>query len=68
MRTYILNTLKLFILFVCCTLLFYFGLRSLHEEYERYHRYNEPEGEAVKVFLEEQKVMDYIYLFFRLGE
>lgn len=68
LRRYIFDVIKLFVLFLCCTLLFYFGLRSLHDEYERYHRYDEPEGHAVKVFLEDQKFMDYIYLFFRLGE
>lgn len=68
MRQSIWNVIKLFVLFLCCTLLFYFGLRAFHEEYERYHRYDEPEGHTVKVFLEDHKVMDYIYLFFRLGE
>ena len=68
MRHYIFNVVKLFVLFLCCTLLFYFGLRALHDEYERYHRYDEPEGQTVKVFLEDHNVMDYIYLFFRLGD
>lgn len=68
MKRYIFDVVKLFILFVCCIFLFYVGLRALHDEYERYHRYDEPEGQAVKVFLEEQKVMDYIYLFFQLGD
>lgn len=68
MRRTILNTTKFLLLFLCCTLLFYFGLRAFHEEYERYQRYEEPAGQAVKVFLEEHKLMDYIDLFFRLGE
>lgn len=68
MRQSILNVIKLFVLFICCTLLFYFGLRAFHEEYERYHRYDEPEGQTVKVFLETNEWMNYIDLFFRLGE
>jgi len=68
MKRYMFDVIKLSFLFLCCIFLFYIGLRALHDEYERYHRYDEPEGQAVKVFLEEQKVMDYIYLFFQLGD
>lgn len=68
MQRYIYKVIKLFILFLCCSLLFYFALKSIHDEYERYHRYDEPQGATVKVFLEEHDVLDYIYLFFRLGE
>lgn len=63
------DTLKIFIIFTGCTLLFYFGLRMMHEEYENYHRYDEPEGRAVKVFqIEEQNWLDRFSIFFRLGE
>ncbi|MBM7569760.1 YqzK family protein [Aquibacillus albus] len=63
------DTLKIFIIFTACTLLFYFGLRAMHAEYEEYHRYDPPEGKAVKVFNgEEQDWIDRLSIFFRLGE
>lgn len=68
MKRYLFDLSKLIVMFICFTLLFYFGLRAIHEEYERYHRYDQPEGPAVKVFSEEDRFIDYIYLLFRLGE
>ena len=46
----ILDTLKVFFLFVFCTILFYFGLQWLDHNYESYHKYDEPNDGAVKVF------------------
>lgn len=68
MQRYIINIIKLCLLFLCCTLLFYFALRAIHYEYDYYHRYDEPEGTAVKVFVEENNVIDYLYDFLRIGE
>lgn len=45
--------------------MFYFGLRAMHEEYEQYHRYDEPEGPAIKVFSEDERLIDRFYLFFK---
>ena len=45
----ILHTLKVFILFTGCTILFYYGMMWVNEEYQSYHRYDEPEGTALKV-------------------
>lgn len=56
---------KVTIIFVSCTCLFYFGLRAMHEEYEQYHRYDEPEGPAIKVFSEDERLIDRFYLFFK---
>jgi len=56
---------KVTIIFICCTCLFYFGLRAMHEEYEQYHRYDQPEGPAVKVIGEQDRVIDRLYLFFK---
>lgn len=44
------NASKIFISFTACTLLFYFGLLWVNQEYQDYHRYDEPKGKAVKVF------------------
>jgi len=62
------DTLKVFIIFIACTFLFYFGLRAMHMEYENFHRYDPPEGPAIKVFQEERGFIDRLNLFFRLGE
>ncbi|SFA97697.1 MULTISPECIES: YqzK family protein [unclassified Bacillus (in: firmicutes)] len=45
----VIQTLKVFILFTGCTILFYYGIMYLNEEYQNYHRYDEPEGAAIKV-------------------
>lgn len=46
----LLDTLKVFFLFVFCTILFYFGLQWLDHNYESFHKYDEPNDGAVKVF------------------
>lgn len=43
------HTLKVFILFTGCTILFYYGIMWVNEEYQNYHRYDEPQGAALKV-------------------
>ncbi|MRH42330.1 DUF4227 family protein [Aquibacillus halophilus] len=69
MYTLIKETIKIFIIFTACTLLFYFGLQAMHAEYQEYHRYDQPEGKAVKVFnYNQQDVIDRLSIFFRLGE
>ncbi|MDL4840733.1 YqzK family protein [Aquibacillus rhizosphaerae] len=63
------DTIKIFVIFTACTLLFYFGLRAMHAEYEDFHRYDPPEGTAVKVSSNnQQSIIDRLSIFFRLGE
>ncbi|WP_043932884.1 YqzK family protein [Bacillus sp. EB01] len=66
------HTLKVFILFVTCTVLFYYGMMWLHEEYQNYHRYDEPKGTAVKVSSTSQasnpEWLDRLLLFYLSGE
>ncbi len=67
------NTMKVFFTFICFTLLFYYGLLWLNEEYQDFHRYDEPEGRAVKVFeayyeREEMNWVDRLKLFYDIGE
>lgn len=45
----IFNTCKVLILFVGFTVLFYIGMVWLNQEYQSYHRYDEPKGSAIKV-------------------
>ncbi|WP_164668705.1 YqzK family protein [Virgibacillus doumboii] len=68
MKNLIWDTVKVFVIFVACTALFYFGLRAMHAEYEQFHRYDPPEGPSVKVFNPEESFFDRLNLFFRLGE
>ncbi|WP_349407644.1 YqzK family protein [Pseudalkalibacillus sp. SCS-8] len=67
------STIKVFFAFICCTLLFYYALLWLNEEYQDYHKYDEPEGRAVKVFeafyeKEEMNWIDRLQLFYEIGE
>ncbi|MCP8616771.1 DUF4227 family protein [Salirhabdus salicampi] len=60
---------KVLLIFVICTLFFYFGLRFMHEEYDQFHRYDKPKGNAVKVSdVEDGNWLDRLSIFFRLGE
>ncbi|UOQ42642.1 YqzK family protein [Halobacillus salinarum] len=63
------DLLKVLIVFVVCTCVFYFALRMVHEEYDRQHRYDPPGGSAVKVFEPaDQDWTDRLSIFFQLGE
>lgn len=68
MKRMMLDTTRVFIIFIVCTLLFYLGLRMIHSEYKQYHRYDIPKGPAVKVIKAEEGLIDRLNLFFRLGE
>jgi hypothetical protein len=67
-----LQTIKVFILFTGCTILFYYGIMWVNEEYQNYHRYDKPEGAAVKVTntMEEKSssFLDRLMLFYLNGE
>lgn len=45
----VIQTIKVFILFAVCTILFYYGMIWVSQEYQNYQKYNEPDGTAVKV-------------------
>lgn len=67
-----LQTLKVFIIFTGCTILFYYGIMWVNEEYQNVHRYDEPQGAALKVSnaVEEQtsSLLDRLKLFYLSGE
>ncbi|WP_066193099.1 MULTISPECIES: DUF4227 family protein [Gracilibacillus] len=64
-----LDLLKIFVVFVVCTILFYYVLRAFHSEYEKLDRYESPQGNAVKVMSQEETDMwKRLSIFFRLGE
>ncbi|TMW73683.1 YqzK family protein [Alteribacter natronophilus] len=71
----IIDTLFVFVLFMGCTLFFYYGILWVSDEYENYHRYDEPEGKAVKVIqpagervYDPVSVKDRLKLFYMHGE
>lgn len=69
MKRMIWDTVKVFVIFIACTCLFYIGLRYMHSEYEQFHRYDPPEGPSVKVYdTEGDHIIDRLNLFLRLGE
>lgn len=45
----IFQVIRVFLLFAACTIMFYYGIIWVSQEYENYRRYDEPEGTAVKV-------------------
>lgn len=66
------QTIKVFLLFTGCTILFYYGIMWVNEEYQDYHRYDEPKGTAVKVSSygseEDQTWFERLILFYLSGE
>ncbi|MDQ0256158.1 hypothetical protein J2S74_003576 [Evansella vedderi] len=71
----LLEAIWVFILFMGCTLVFYYGILWVSEEYNQYHRYDEPKGRAVKVVqLEDHDLtafeasVERLRLFLRHGE
>lgn len=68
----VLQTLKVFIIFTGCTILFYYGIMWISEEYQNHHRYDEPEGAALKasnaVDEESSSLLDRLMLFYLNGE
>lgn len=66
------QTVKVFLLFTTCTILFYYGMMWVNEEYQNYHRYDEPRGAALKVSNPAQKegpsLLDRLVLFYLNGE
>ncbi|WP_445492092.1 YqzK family protein [Niallia sp. 03133] len=68
----VFRTIKVFLLFTGCTILFYYALIWFNEEYQDLHRYDEPSGAAVKVnsavSKEDSSWKDRILLFYLNGE
>ncbi|PKG21886.1 YqzK family protein [Niallia nealsonii] len=69
----VFRTIKVFLLFTGCTIVFYYALLWFNEEYQELHRYDEPEGTAVKVNSsvgneEDLSWKDRIVLFYLNGE
>lgn len=67
-----LQTLKVFIIFTACTILFYYGIMWVSEEYQNYHRYDQPEGTALKVSngvnQKDNSIIDRLVFFYLNGE
>lgn len=66
------DTIKVFVLFVCCTALFYYAMMWVEKEYENYHKYDKPKG-SVEVYQEygEDPGFDWLkrlQIFYKIGE
>ncbi|MCA1030609.1 YqzK family protein [Bacillus timonensis] len=68
----VLDTFKVFILFTGCTIMFYYGIMWLNQEYQSYHKYDEPEGSAIKVTTtidtENDNWLNRLLFFYHYGE
>lgn len=68
----LIHTIKVFILFVSFTILFYVGMVWLNQEYEDYNRYDEPDGTSIKVSNSQEVESGYwferLQLFYLNGE
>ncbi|ADC50998.1 MULTISPECIES: YqzK family protein [Alkalihalophilus] len=69
----VLQSIKVFLLFIGCTVLFYYGILWVSAEYESYHRYDEPKGKAVKVMSYESNEIemtwvDRLMMYYHFGE
>ena len=66
------KSIKVFILFTGCTIFFYYGIIWINEEYQNYHRYEEPQGMAIKVSAttdsKSMPVLERLILFYINGE
>ncbi|MFB4211734.1 YqzK family protein [Shouchella sp. JSM 1781072] len=67
------NTMKAVILFVACTAIFYYGILWVTDELSELHRYDVPEGNALKassiaVSDEDMNVLQRLTLFLLDGE
>lgn len=68
-----LQTIKVFILFTGCTLLFYYGILWISKEYENYYEYDEPKGKVIKVFHMDDRLQTFTWkerllLLYKEGE
>lgn len=67
-----IQLVKLFILFTGCTIIFYYAIMWVSEEYRNHQRYEEPEGKAVKVVSDGQSDQhqwyDRLIMFYLNGE
>ena len=66
------KSIKVFILFTGCTIFFYYGIIWINEEYQNYHRYEEPQGTAIKVSAKTDNksmpMLERLILFYLNGE
>ncbi|MBB6448967.1 hypothetical protein HNR44_000916 [Geomicrobium halophilum] len=66
------NGLKIFLVFACCTGLFYYGILFIIDEYQGDERFEEPEGNAIKVFDQESdsefSFRDRLWYLWQQGE
>ncbi|WP_379966643.1 YqzK family protein [Ectobacillus sp. sgz5001026] len=69
---FMVHIIKVFLLFTSCTLLFYFAIVWINEEYQNYHRFEKPKGESVEEVSLDGSVastwMNRLIFFYENGE
>ncbi len=63
--------LKRLILFTVCLIVFYYSIMKINELYAFYHRYDEPDGAAIKVsttWQSENSIWERLLYFYQNGE
>ncbi|MFD1707082.1 YqzK family protein [Siminovitchia sediminis] len=72
MASMVFQVLRVFILFAICTIMFYYGMIWVSQEYENYRKYDEPKGTAVKVMQQDHDEgndwVSRLLLFYLNGE
>ncbi|MBM7838209.1 hypothetical protein JOC54_001440 [Alkalihalobacillus xiaoxiensis] len=69
----VLHTFRASLLFIACTMIFYYGILWVTAEFSDFNKYDEPEGKAIKVSTTHIEgdgidVLDRMKLFYLIGE
>lgn len=69
----LIHTLKAGLLFITCTMIFYYGILWVTAEFSDFNKYDEPEGKAIKVSTNQTEgdgidVLERVKLFYLIGE
>ena len=64
----VIDIIKVAILFIACTILFYYAIQWIHSEYEDMHRYDRPKGSMLKVDVKNNGTLAQLVRFYQNGE
>lgn len=70
---FMLEAIKVMVLFIGCTILFYMTISWIHEEYQNYRRYDVPNGSFQEVTSQNQEekeaeLVSRLIFFYENGE
>ncbi|MBM7361464.1 DUF4227 family protein [Priestia taiwanensis] len=70
-RSLLIEGLKVVLLFTGCTILFYISISWIHQEYQNYRRYDEPNQSSIKASTSMDEGVDFVHrmmFFYEKGE